>query len=256
MKDRVRQLALLLIGVAMTGTATAGVLRDDKGDDDLEVIFAPYLWGLGIEGNAGPNGSVPVDAQFKDIISNLNMALSLHTEFHRGKWAFVIDPTYISLEPEVETPGPGNPKLDVDVWLVEAWGAYKLVPNWELLAGVRYQDQKLKFRGLPQGPGPLPLPSNLTLSENWTDLFVGTRAIYPLGEKWLVSGRADIALLGDSDTGFNAEVFFNRRIGKTMAVNLGYRYFKNNFSNGEKGLNNFTWDVRQSGPVLGYTWAF
>lgn len=44
----------------------------------------------------------------------------------------------------------------------------------------------------------------------------------------------------------------NRRFGKSMALNLGYRYFKDDYNNAP----DYTWDVKQQGPAIGYTWAF
>ncbi len=37
-----------------------------------------------------------------------------------------------------------------------------------------------------------------------------------------------------------------------MALNLGYRYFKDDYNNAP----NYTWDVKQQGPAIGYTCAF
>ena len=37
-----------------------------------------------------------------------------------------------------------------------------------------------------------------------------------------------------------------------MAVNLGYRYFENDYDNAPS----YAWDVRQQGPIVGYTWSF
>jgi hypothetical protein len=68
--------------------------------DSNEIILAPYLWGTAINGTStvGVLPPLDIDASFSDIFSNLNFAMSLHTEFKRGPWVFVIDPTYISLE--------------------------------------------------------------------------------------------------------------------------------------------------------------
>jgi len=247
-------LTTAVFAVSSFSTASAGILRDDKGDDEWEILLTPYLWGVSIKGDAGPGGSLPIDASFGDILSNLNMALSLHTEFHRGKWGFVIDPTYLHLEVDIPNPGPLEPKMEAKIWLVEAWGSYKFVENWEVLAGVRYQDQKLTGKdGLGDVYPPL---DGVSIKESWTDVFGGLRTIYPLGEKWIFTGRGDIAFAGDSERSYNLEVFFNRRIGKTMAVNLGYRYFRDDYDNKKAGLDNFVWDVKQTGPVIGYTWAF
>jgi hypothetical protein len=48
------------------------------------------------------------------------------------------------------------------------------------------------------------------------------------------------------------EIFFNRRFGKSMALNLGYRYFVDDYDN----LPTYAWDMTQEGPVIGYTWSF
>jgi len=241
-------LQAILWALVLSASASAGVIRDDKADTDWEIIFAPYLWAQSLDGES--NG-IPIEAPFGDILSHLNMALALHTEFHRGKWAFVIDPSYVSLEAEPEGL-PVEPKIEIDIWLVEAWGAYKVTGNWELLAGARYNNQKLKVSGLSAVPPPPVFPDPLDIKDNWTDLFAGVRAIYPLGAKWILTARGDIAFAGDSDSGYNLQVMFNRRIRKTMAVNLGYRYYKNDYDNAPT----YTWDMEQQGPVVGYTWAF
>lgn len=63
--------------------------------DDWEIVLAPYLWGVSMQGTStvGMLPPLDLDVSFSDIVSNLNMALSLHTEFKKGNWVFVIDPT-------------------------------------------------------------------------------------------------------------------------------------------------------------------
>lgn len=254
-----RKLTLVAVLTCIAIPAAAGVLREDKSDTDWEILLAPYLWGTSMKGETAfsPVPPLGLDVGFSDILSNANFAASLHTEFHRGKWAFVIDPTYISLEvDDIETPDPSlQPKADIDIWLVELWGAYKITANWELLAGARWQDQDMEIKGLgglpvPVPPGPVPDP--VKAGDDWLDWFAGVRAIYPLGQKWILSARGDIVFAGDSDSSYNLELFFNRRFGKSMALNLGYRYLKDDYDN----LPTYSWDVEQQGPVVGYTWAF
>ncbi len=73
-----------------------------------------------------------------------------------------------------------------------------------------------------------------------------------LGDKWVVTWRGDIAFAGDSDSSYNMEIFFNRRIGETMALNIGYRILEDDYIN--EGV--YGWDMVQQGPVIGYTWTF
>ena len=129
----------LLAGALLAGTASAGVVREDKGDSDWEILITPYLWGTSLQGTSqvGVLPPLDLDASFSDIVDKLNMALALHTEFHRGKWALVLDPMYVSLEADADV-GPGaTVDFTADIFLFEAWGAYKLTPNWEILGRAR-----------------------------------------------------------------------------------------------------------------------
>jgi hypothetical protein len=47
-------------------------------------------------------------------------------------------------------------------------------------------------------------------------------------------------------------VMFNRRFGENKALNLGYRYFVDDYDN----LPSYAWDMTQDGPVVGFTWVF
>jgi len=245
---------LLLTGLAaliLAQNASAGVVREDKGDSDWEVLFAPYLWGSSLKGSAqvGALPPVDIDASFSDIASNLNMALALHTEFHRGKWAIVIDPMFVSLEADADVGNNASVEMEADIFLFEAWAAYKLTPNWEIYGGARYQDHDISVEvGLPD---PFP-PIGIGADDDWLDWFLGARFNYPIAQRWGVSGRGDVKLAGDSDSSYHVTLFLNRKIGKTMLLNLGYRYLDTDYDN----FPTYVWDVRQQGPVLGYTWSF
>jgi hypothetical protein len=221
-------------------------------NDDNKIILTPYLWGTSLEGTSAV-GTLPpldVDASFSDILSNLNFAMSLHTELHRGPWRFVLDPMYIVLEADIPPliPNATGTTMDITMWLVEAWAGYAFTDNWEVLGGIRYQDQDLELSGLPNPP----FASSLEGGDSWSDWFAGVRYNTALGAKWHLTLRGDVVVAGDSDSSYNAEVFFNRRFGETMALNLGYRYMSVDYNN--DGV--YGWDMVQQGPVIGYTWVF
>lgn len=134
-----------------------------------EIILAPYLWGVAIDGTSTVGALPPldIDASFGDIFSNLSFAMSLHTEFKNGPWVFVIDPTFLALEMEAG-PSGGGPTVDmeVDIWLVEAWAGYQFHENWEVIGGARYQDQDISVSpGLPNPP----FPDSISAGASWTD---------------------------------------------------------------------------------------
>ena len=72
-----------------------------------------------------------------------------------------------------------------------------------------------------------------------------------------MSVRGDVQVAGDSDSSWNAAVFFSRRFGQrdSMALNLGYRYYTDDFDTGS-GLSFYSWDMDMTGPVIGYSWIF
>ena len=243
------------LGFVFAPMASAGSLFDDlqnNESDEWVILFTPYLWGTDLEGTStvGTLPPLELDVSFSDILSKLNIAGSAHTEFHRGDWTFVIDPTYLSVEIDVTTPIPGasSPEVTTDAWIVEAWSAYKVIPHWEILGGVRWQDQDVSIKGLPAPP----FPESPGVSDSWLDWFAGVRFTHPLGEKWGVGVRADFVVAGDSDSTTNAILFFHRRIGDNMSIDFGYRYFKDDYDNSPK----YAWDMKQQGPLVGYTWAF
>ena len=234
--------------------ATATAQTTDE--DSKRILFAPYLWATALNGTSSIGALPPleIDADFSDLFSNLNFAASLHTEFHNGPWVLVIDPMYVSIEAdiapeEVPLPPDSSPMVGVDMWFVEQWGGYRFADNWEVYAGARYQSQDLEVSGLPSPPLPV---SGLSVSEDWTDWFAGVRFNSDIGEKWFLVWRGDIVIAGDSDSSINTSLLLNRRFGKRMALNLGYRYYEVDYDN----LPSYAWDMTQSGPVVGYTWVF
>lgn len=249
-----------LVSFASCVLASMSALAQD-GSDDWSIRLSPYLWAVSIDGET-QTGTLPpadVDAGFDDILSNANFAASLNTEFAKGRWAFVVDPTYISLEAEDVVSGTlGNLDLDIDIWLVELWAAYEIVDHWELLAGTRWQSQSIDASGslnLPP-PGPNPIDAEIA-DEDWTDFFAGVRAQYGLSDKWLLSARVDVAFAGDSDSSLNAIVLLNRYVGqgRSKLLNIGYRYFDDDYETGS-GADFFRWDVEEQGPYLGFSWVF
>ena len=253
-KSRIFATTALLALVMAISTGPANAQSSSR--DDSEIVFTPYLWLTALSGTSAIGGLPPldIDASFSDIFSNLNFAASFHTEFRNGPWAFVIDPMYVSIEADVAPlgiplpDGVNPPKLAVDMWFVEAWAGYEFADHWEVLGGARYQSQDLDITGLP---AILPVQS-ISVSEDWTDWFVGLRFITDMSEKWFITARLDTVIAGDSDSSTNAAVMFNRRFGENKALNLGYRYYVVDYDN----LPSYAWDMTQDGPIVGFTWVF
>ncbi len=245
--NRFVRLAPMAIALWLTA---APLMAQDKA---WEIRLTPYLWGVSLDGTSviGPAPPTDIDASFSDILSNANLALSLHTEFIRDKWTFTIDPTYMSLTVDVDVPVPPiSGEIDIDMWFVELWAAYEFVEHWQVLGGARWQSQEIS----PDFGLGLPVSG---VDVDWTDWFVGFRYTNDISDKWFVAVRGDVQFAGDSDSSWNATVFFSRRFGQrnNMALNLGYRYYTDDFETGS-GLSFYSWDMDMTGPVVGYTWRF
>lgn len=246
---KINRCILSVMAIAsLSVTATAQTI----GGDSKEIVFTPYLWGTALSGTSG-FGTLPpldIDASFGDIFSNLNMALSIHTEFRNGPWVVVIDPMYVSIEADLTPEGlSSGPTLAVDMWFVELWVGYRFADKWEVIGGARYQSQDLDITGLPDPPLPV---TEISISDNWTDWFGGVRFSSDINEKWFWVWRGDILIAGDSDSSINTSVMFNRRFGERKSLNIGYRYFEDDYDN----LPTYAWDMTQSGPIVGFTWVF
>ena len=227
----------LISACLITGSAWA-----QDSSDAWVIRLSPYVWGTALNGDSAIEPSPPLplldlDLSFGDIISDVNMAFSAHTEFTKNKWTFVVDPTYVQLDID-NVSGPLD--MEIDAWFVELWTAYEFYEHWEVIGGLRWQSQDIKVDTIE------PLDD-----EDWTDYFLGLRYIRPISDKWFFTFRGDAVVAGDSDDSLNGEFALSRRIGSSQALFFGYRYYTDDYDSSK-----YVWDMDQHGPLLGYTWIF
>lgn len=91
--------------LSMSGNATAATANDapPQSDGGWHVSFAPYGWLSGVDGNITLKGNTThVHIPFKDIFKNLDFAGEVHLEANKGRWTFMIDPTYLKLSKDIK----------------------------------------------------------------------------------------------------------------------------------------------------------
>ena len=95
--NRSRSIAAATLVTLVIAAWSASASAQSTSGDDTQWVVSPYLWGTALSGTStiGVLPPVEIDASFSDILSNLNFAMSLHTEYHNGRWAFVLDPMYV-----------------------------------------------------------------------------------------------------------------------------------------------------------------
>jgi hypothetical protein len=252
----------LLAGVSLSTVVNAADLTPLAPDaktvetrSGWEFTVAPYFWAAGISGDVRQFGlpEVNIDADFGDILDNLDFAFMATAEARYDRYSIVGDVIYVKVGADAHTRrgifadsvgvtsetfagllGVGyalledqNGHLDVvgglKVWSVETDISF----NGGLLAGVERED-----------------------SATWLDAVVGLRGnyfftpeIYAIGWGLVGGGGADV----DWDVGIGLGYKFNDIISAVA----GYRALGVDYEN-----DGFVFDVVQQGPILGMSFKF
>jgi len=217
----------------------------EDNSDQWRSQLSGYLWALSMDGTAGIMGNdMDIDLSFSDLLDDLDFAMSLRFESHKGKFGYFLDGMAIRLKPETSTPA-GTISQEVKSFIGEVGGIYHFNPKVEGIYGVRYQAMDV------EADLPLPPPAGMTVGENedWADIFVGLRYTPVRTDKWLVWLRGDVGS-GDSDTTLNGVIGASYHINNRWSLGGGYRILTNDYEQ-----DGFKWDVDYEGVsfILGYT---
>ena len=245
--------------------------------DGWEIALTPYVWATALKGDVAVGGvKAKVDADFNDILDNLNVAVMLKAELRKGRFGILSDTVFAQLE---DNAAVGDGRLDIDstanMLIQTLAGTYRL-GTWQLgdlgaagplavtvdpYAGIRYTylDNELK--------GQLDLPDfdiddkrKVQADKQWVDPIVGVRTLWDLGERWGLQLAGDVGGISTTDQ-YSAEAvgLVGYRFGLLGEDNArllaGYRVLKQKFEDGS-GRNKFDWDMTIHGPVLGLRIAF
>lgn len=232
--------ALLISTFLWVPTASAQVGLDyENNSGQWSSSLSGYLWGLGMDGTGAIGGNeFDVDLSFSDLLEDLDAAMSLRFESHKGKHGYFLDGMYTRLKPETSTP-VGTISQDVKSFIGEGGGIYHFNQKVEGLYGLRYQSMDVDMN-LPMG--------TVGGGSDWTDLFVGLRFTPVRTDKWYVWLRGDVGG-GDSDSAWNAVIGTAYRFNEHWSLGGVYRVLANDVEQ-----DNFKWDVNYEGVgvVLGY----
>jgi hypothetical protein len=195
-----------------------------------------------MDGTTGVKGNeVDIDKSFSDLLEDLEFAMSLRFESHKGNFGYFLDGMIVRLEPETSTPdGSVTISQDVKSFVSEVGGIYHINPKVEGIYGVRYQkmDVEVDLPGMTVGD-----------DVDWADVFAGLRYTPVRTDKWLLWLRGDVGA-GESDSTWNAAIGAAYHINKRWSLGGAYRILTNDFEDGD-----FKWDVDYEGVavILGYT---
>jgi hypothetical protein len=234
--------------------------------NEWEFIFAPYVWGASLDGDATVRGlESDVDIGFDDLLEDLELAWQMHLEARKGKWGAFVDTIYMALSDEVDV-GPFDVDADVEFALIEFAGLYR-VGEWSLgnsdgraialdaFAGGRwtYVKPQVDIEGQLGY-----VERRLEQSKDWMDLMVGARTRLDLTDKLSVVTKADIGGFGigsSSDFTWNIYTLLGYELSECVTLYGGYRYLDQDYDSGS-GRNELEYDMRTHGPMIGAAFRF
>ncbi len=239
------KLVILLVALSFVGStvlAGSAAAQEMKKETDWEFLAEIYLWGASLDGKT-VSGS-KIEADFGDIVDNLNMGFMGLVGARKGKWSVWTDMIYLDVEGKGEvTPGL-NLDAELSGWVVTPAVGYNLVESenarLDILGGARYL-----YLDLNLDLGPLGAERSSTV---W-DAIVGLKGTYNLAEKWYLAGYLDVGG-GGSDLTWQAFGGVGYKFSKVDLI-LAYRYLSYNFDDQEV-LD----DLTLQGPFVGFKFVW
>jgi hypothetical protein len=231
---------------------------DMSSSDKWEFQLAPYVWMAGLEGKVATLPNLPpaeIDADFSDVVKNLDGALMLVGEVSKGRYGLFMDFIYINIEAESSTPGPvfSSIESETESFIVSSAGFYRLFQEQrtfvDIMAGIRYWNVDSDLL-LDAG---LVTAREISHCKDWFDPFIGLKGLLPLREtSFFVSGGGVIGgFRAGSDFMLDAYINLGYQWTKSISAIFGYRYLSVDYED-----NGFLYDVSQNGPVIGLSWRF
>jgi hypothetical protein len=219
--------------------------------------ITPYLWAASLDGKVGVGGlrTVDVDEDFDDILSNLDVALTLFLDGRVGRFGLFADVDYLGLSADGDPPRGvlfDDVDVDIDALNTSLYGYYRVLGGGraalDALAGGRlwYVRTEIDLSGnLLRG-------RQADASETWADPVVGARGEVELGAGFHLFGLADVGGFGvSSDSTWQLMGALGYRFGDRIVARAGYRHLEVDYDDG-----GFVYDVDLSGPILGVTFRF
>jgi hypothetical protein len=254
--------ATLFLAPALPAGAFAQTAPAAAMDGRWHFVVAPYMWFSGIKGDVSVADvfAIPVDMSFSDIWEDFDVGLQGHFEGRKDRVGFGLDLMWVNLGAPV---APGAPvesvKVDVRQLVTEGFGFYRVMTggrednpaHLDLLVGVRFTSMKTRLT--LEGANGDEVNSDFQ-DLSWVDLMGGLKFRAPLGSRFAVLGRADIAGLGSNLT-WNLEGDLGFRASHHWTTGLGWRHLDIDYDNGDERPRKLI-DVAYDGPRLWFAYSW
>ncbi len=241
---------------------------DNAVDDSWHFKVTPYLLTASLNGKVGIGPVVTdIDASFSDVLDHLDMAFMMFATARKGRWVLGLDSQYFKVSglgsDTVEGPFgritiDGTVQLAAPQVIVQPTLGYRLFggegPVFDGYVAARYTsiENEVSITAtstLPSFPGGA---RSIDGDMSWWDPVVGMRATGPITERLSGVFLADFGGFGvGSDVTYQWLAALGWNFTQLFSVNVGYRYFKQDF---EEDRN--SWNMAMQGVIVGMGFEF
>jgi hypothetical protein len=221
--------------------------------DEWKQEFMLYAWLSGLEGTVGVGdfASTPVDASFDDLAGFVDFSMAGHFEAKNMKNIFLAEVFYVGLSDERDGEVANQPAtidMDLDEWIVETGGGYRVNPEFDVLVVGRWY-----YLDMGETSTSITGSSTGNATVNWGDIYLGGRYSKILKEKWILSIRADIGV-GGSEFAWFGNALAGYRFNDKFSASVAWRVLS--LDRQPEGDNYFLYDMTQSGLGIGLGFGF
>jgi len=222
-----------------------------------------YGWMPGIQGaEERQDGSPVVDLGQSSILDSLQGAFFGTIEARKGKTGYSLDLAYANLGHDGSAKGsfiPGSDPANANIGMKFLMGTgvvshrfYEDGKVWiDGYGGVRYFDVKTDFTLKVPSVG---FKTKKSAGASWFDAVVGVRAHTSLGDRFGLTGLADIGgfgIGGSSNLSWQLIGTLDYSFSENVIGRLGYSYLSIDKSSSDLSL-----DIDMFGPMIGLTFKF
>ena len=256
---RWRLLAGALVLAAMSGASIpAWADAADFPAEKWSFHISPYVWAASLKGTVAAVPRLPaidVDADFKDILENLDLAAMAFVELRYGQFGGYADIIYSKVTADADTPAQilfDNIKADSTTFIGTFGLAYRPLEGErgfvDLLVAARVWsvDTELDL------DGGLLADRKIEDNQNWVDPVIGVKGRFDLGADFFLNGVGHVGGFGAaSDLTWDVFGGLGYQFNDMISAVAGYRHLEVDYKHGD-----FKYDVQMSGPVIGATIRF
>jgi hypothetical protein len=233
-------------------------------DGAWHFTLVPYAWFSGISGDVSvANRVVPFEESFSDLVKDVKCGAQLHFDARKDRVGLAVDVMYADISAPVDSSAPelGGLSIESEVrqTYIEGIAFYRVASggradnpaHLDLLAGARYLESRSQLSARTEAGQEY---DGKAQDVNWVDAVVGAKFLLPLGSRFALLGRGDLAGLGSKLT-WSLEGDVGFRASNHWYLGMGWRHMDIDYDEGQ-GLHRKLFDIAYDGPRVWFSYCW